>query len=173
MSADVIHSYWVPQMGGKIDMIPGHPNSYTFLPLERGTFIGECSEYCGHQHANMRFLLIAESPADFSAWFANQQRPARKPTTALGQAGAKLIATQPCVGCHTIRGTSLRGKIGPDLTHFGSRRGIAAETLPNTTANLRRWIHDPQAVKPGNKMPKVPLTDRQLSEITAYLEELR
>jgi cytochrome c oxidase subunit II len=173
LSADVIHSYWVPQMGGKIDMIPGHPNRYHFLPLTEGTYIGECSEFCGHQHANMRFLLVVQSAKGFAAWFANQVKPARNPTTGLERAGAQTIATQPCAGCHTIRGNDMLGTVGPDLTHFGSRRGIAALTLPNAAQDLRRWLTDPQGVKPHNKMPKVPLTARQLDEIVAYLESLK
>jgi cytochrome c oxidase subunit 2 len=173
LSADVIHSYWVPQMGGKIDMIPGHPNRYHFLPLTEGTYIGECSEYCGHQHANMRFLLVVESPRQFSTWYASQQKPARKPTGALEKAGEQVMRTQPCAGCHTIRGIGLSSMDGPDLTHFGSRKGIAAFTLPNTPQDLRRWLSDPQEVKPHNLMPKVSLTARQLDELVAYLESLK
>ncbi len=109
MSKDVIHSYWVPQMGGKIDMIPGHVRELTFVPTKAGTYLGECSEFCGHQHAKMRFLLIVESPAQFSAWYANQQRPAAKPAGAQASAGAETISKLPCIGCHTIRGTAAAG----------------------------------------------------------------
>jgi cytochrome c oxidase subunit 2 len=173
LAADVIHSYWVPQMGGKIDMIPGHPNRLEFHPTRTGTFIGQCSEYCGHQHANMRFLLIVQTAGEFSRWFANQQQPAREPTDALTREGAEVMRTQPCAGCHAIRGTDLSSRVGPDLTHFGSRRTLAAGVLANTPTNLRRWLKDPQEVKPQNKMPTVPLTDRQLDALVAYLESLK
>lgn len=174
VSADVIHSFWVPQMGGKLDMIPGHVNDLQFLPTGVGTFIGECSEYCGHQHGRMRFLLIVDSVADFDAWFANQRRPAPAPVGALATAGAATITKQPCAGCHTIRGAAgMAGVLGPDLTHVGSRSTLAAVTIKNTAPDMRRWIQDPQAVKPGTLMPTVPLTSQQLDQITAYLEGLK
>jgi cytochrome c oxidase subunit II len=174
LSADVIHSFWIPQMGGKLDMIPGHVNTKTFLPIETGTYIGQCAEYCGTQHGHMRLMLVVQSVKDFDVWFANQRLPARKPTGALATAGATTIGKQACAGCHTIRGNKpMAGVLGPDLTHVASRSTLAALTITNTPANMQRWIHDPSAVKPGTLMPTVPLTTQQLNEISAYLEELK
>lgn len=173
MSADVIHSFWVPQMGGKIDMIPSHVNNIHFIPLNAGSYLGECAEFCGVQHGKMRFLFKVVSPEEYSAWVADQQKPARKPTGAEAVAGKDVIASVGCGSCHAIRGTTLKGTFGPDLTHFGSRSGIAAYTLKNTPENLLKWIQDPQAVKPQCKMPKVPLPLQQQQQLVAYLEELR
>jgi cytochrome c oxidase subunit 2 len=173
LSTDVIHSYWVPQMGGKVDMIPGHINRIAFTPATIGTFLGECSEYCGHQHANMRFLVFVDSSADFARWFADQQLPAREPTGAEAVAGGEFITTMACGGCHTIRGTSLAGTKGPDLTHFGSRTSLAAVTLRNTPENLTRWLTDPQAVKPESLMPRIQMPADRIAQLVAYLEELK
>jgi cytochrome c oxidase subunit 2 len=173
LSADVIHSFWVPQLGGKVDMIPGHINRIAFIPSQIGRYLGECSEYCGHQHAHMRFLVYVVPSRRFATWFAGQQLPARVPTGARAIAGRQYIATIACGGCHTIRGTSLAGVIGPDLTHFGGRSSIAAVTLPNTPENLARWISDPQSVKPETYMPRIPMPPERLAEVVAYLEELR
>jgi len=173
VSADVIHSFWVPQMGGKVDMIPGHVNHIHFTPLKTGEYLGECSEFCGVQHGKMRFLFVVVEPEEYTAWVEHQQQPAAQPTGAEAVAGSRVIASVGCGSCHAIRGTTLRGTFGPDLTHFGSRRGIAAYTLRNTPANLLRWIQDPQGVKPGCNMPNVPLPSDQQREMTAYLEELK
>jgi cytochrome c oxidase subunit II len=172
-SADVIHSFWVPQMGGKIDMIPGHVNHIHFVPLTSGTYLGECAEFCGAQHGRMRFLFVVVPPDQYSAWVRNQQKPAAEPTGAEAVAGKQVISTVGCGSCHAIRGTSLKGTFGPDLTHFGSRGGIAAYTLKNTPENLLRWIQDPQAVKPECKMPRIPLPLQQQQQLVAYLEELK
>jgi cytochrome c oxidase subunit II len=172
-SADVIHSFWVPQMGGKIDMIPGHVNHIHFVPLTSGTYLGECAEFCGAQHGKMRFLFVVVPPGEYSAWVTNQQKPAAEPTGSEAVAGKQVISTVGCGSCHAIRGTSLKGTFGPDLTHFGSRGGIAAYTLKNTPENLLRWIQDPQVVKPECKMPRVPLPLQQQQQLVAYLEELK
>jgi cytochrome c oxidase subunit 2 len=172
-SVDVIHSFWVPQMGGKVDMIPGHVNHIHFVPLTEGKYLGECSEFCGVQHGRMRFLFVVVSPAAYSAWVHNQEKPAAQPTGAEAIAGGKLIQTIACGSCHTIRGTPLKGTFGPDLTHFGSRSGIAAYTLPNTPQNLLAWLQDPQAVKPLCAMPTIPLPLLQQQQLVAYLEELK
>jgi cytochrome c oxidase subunit II len=172
-SADVIHSFWVPQMGGKVDMIPGHVNHIRFVPLATGTYLGECSEFCGAQHGKMRFLFVVVTPAQYSAWVKRQQQPAAEPTGAEAIAGKQVISSVGCGSCHAIRGTTLRGTFGPDLTHFGSRGGIAAYTLTNTPENLLRWIQDPQAVKPACKMPQIPLPLQQQQQLVAYLEELK
>jgi cytochrome c oxidase subunit 2 len=172
-SADVIHSFWVPQMGGKIDMIPGHINHIHFIPLAEGSFVGECAEFCGVQHGNMRFLFEVVTAEEYSEWVRQQQEPAAEPTGAAAVAGREVTASVGCGSCHVIRGTDLRGTFGPDLTHFGSRGGIAAYTLANTPENLLRWIQDPQGIKPECNMPNVPLPLQQQREIVAYLEELQ
>jgi cytochrome c oxidase subunit 2 len=173
LSADVIHSFWIPRLGGKIDAIPGHDNKLKIDPAATGVFEGECSEFCGEQHNKMRFLMVVQSAPDYAAWYANQQQPALAPTGALATAGAKLIATLPCSSCHMIRGTSVRGTICPDLTHFGSRLGIGALTFKNTPDNLRLWLDNPQAIKPGVIMPDIKLTAAQIDELVAYLEGLK
>jgi cytochrome c oxidase subunit 2 len=173
LSADVIHSFWVPQMGGKVDLIPGHVNKIAFVPVQTGRFLGVCSEFCGKQHANMRFLLVVEPVNQFADWFANQEKPAAAAAGPQAVAGAAAIATLSCGGCHTIRGTALKGTVAPDLTHLASRSTIAGVTLTNTPANLRRWIQDPQAVKPGTYMPTIPVAPQTLDQIVAYLSELR
>lgn len=173
LSSDVIHSFWVPQMGGKVDMIPGHVKYIRFVPLRTGSYLGECAEFCGVQHGKMRFLFVVVTPEEYSAWVKHQQQPAAEPQGADAVAGKDVIGSVGCGSCHAIRGTALKGTFGPDLTHFGSRKGIAAYTLKNTPANLLRWIRDPQGVKPESKMPNVPLPLAQQQQITAYLEELR
>ncbi|HUK78395.1 MAG TPA: cytochrome c oxidase subunit II [Thermoleophilia bacterium] len=173
LSADVIHGFWVPQLAGKIQLIPSHVNHLTILPVVPGTYLGVCANFCGKQHAHMHFLMIVQPAAQFSSWFRNQMRPAVTPTGTQAVAGAAAIAALPCASCHTIRGTSLHGTYGPDLTHLASRSSIAAVTLTNTPANLTRWIADPQAVKPGTLMPVVPVTPQTVAEIVAYLDELK
>ena len=172
-SADVIHSFWVPQMGGKVDMIPGHTNHIYFVPLSDGTYLGECAEFCGAEHGKMRFLFVVVSPKEYSAWVKHQQQPAAEPTGADAVAGKQVAGSVGCGSCHAIRGTTLKGTFGPDLTHFGSRGGIGAYTLKNTPENLLRWIQDPQAVKPECKMPQIPLPLQQQQQLVAYLEELK
>jgi cytochrome c oxidase subunit 2 len=172
-SADVIHQFSCPQITGKVQMIPGTVNHISFTPITPGTYLGVCAQFCGVQHAHMHFLLIVQPPAQFKAWFANQMKPAVKPTGTQAIAGAVAIASLPCSSCHTIRGTSLNGTRAPDLTHLASRTSIAAVTLTNTPANLRRWIADPNAVKPGVLMPTITVTPQTLDEIVAYLDELK
>ncbi len=173
LSADVIHSFWVPQMGGKVDMIPGHINFIQFIPLKTGSYLGECAEFCGVQHGRMRFMFVVVTPEQYSAWVAQQQKPAAEPRGAAAVAGKQVIGSVGCGSCHSIRGTTLKGTFGPDLTHFGSRGGIAAYTLKNTPDNLLKWIQNPQAVKPECKMPQVPLPLRQQQQLVAYLEVLK
>ena len=172
-SADVIHSFWVPQMGGKMDMIPGHVNHIHFVPLKTGEYLGECSEFCGVQHGKMRFLFVVVEPEEYTAWVERQQRPAARATSPEAIAGEKVIASVGCGSCHAIRGTTLKGTFGPDLTHFGSRKGIGAYTLRNTPENLLLWIQDTQGVKPDSNMPNVPLPLVQQQQLTAYLGELK
>jgi cytochrome c oxidase subunit 2 len=172
-TADVIHSFWVPQLNRKIDLIPGRTNRVLLEADRPGRYRGQCSEFCGLQHAHMAVLVIAEPAAQFRAWLAGQSIPARAPSTRQEAGGAHVFQTQACAGCHTIRGTQARGTIGPDLTHLGSRLTIGALTLPNNPRALRSWIADPQHAKPGVKMPVLPLSAGQLNAITAYLESLR
>jgi cytochrome c oxidase subunit 2 len=172
-SSDVIHGFWVPQMGGKVQAIPGRVNHIAFTPLQQGSFLGECANFCGVQHAQMRFLMKVVSTQEYVAWVQRQQQPAATPTGAEAVAGGKLMPTIACGGCHTVRGTTMKGTFAPDLTHFGSRSGIGAYTLANTPANLLKWLQDPQAVKPGCKMPQIALPLQQQQELVAYLEELK
>jgi cytochrome c oxidase subunit 2 len=187
-SNDVIHSYWVPHLGGKTDVIPGRINHLWFQADEAGIYNGQCAEFCGVEHALMRIQVVAESPSQFNAWAQGQRAiPGLAPTptpSAGAQAtpsateslvaqGAQLFANGACITCHTLRGTPAQAKIGPDLTHFGSRKGIAANTLPNTPENLAKWLQNPQAVKPGNDMPNLNLSDQDIAALVAYLESLK
>jgi cytochrome c oxidase subunit 2 len=171
-SADVIHSFWVPQLGGKTDAVPGHTNRVTFLAATPGLYQGQCAEFCGLQHAHMRFDMVVESPAEFSVWLAHQAQPAAKPSTAAAQRGEQVFLANPCAGCHAVRGTAAQGAFGPDLTHLAGRRMIAAGTIENTRENLDRWLRDPQAIKPGALMPTLPLGDADRAALVAYLEGL-
>ncbi len=171
-SGDVIHSFWVPRLGGKTDMIPGQVNYSSFLATNPGVYEGECAEFCGVEHARMAFKVFADTPAGFSAWVKVQQQTAAQPTTDLQKAGEQTLQ-RTCAGCHTVNGTSAQGKTAPDLTHFGSRTSLAANTLPNTPENLARWLNDPQTVKPGNKMPNLKLDQATVDQLVAYLDNLK
>jgi cytochrome c oxidase subunit II len=171
-SRDVIHSFWVPRMGGKNDVVPGRTNLLWFTPETTGEFPGQCVEFCGTQHANMRLRLIVDTPEAFQTW-VQQQRAAASPPASAVQQGAALFQGGACIGCHTIRGTPAAGTVGPDLTHIGSRRTIAAGMLDNTPQNMKRWIQDAQAVKIGAKMPTLGLSDSDAEQIAAYLQSLR
>lgn len=172
-SADVVHSFWIPRLGGKMQAIPNRQNEAWFQADAPGEYYGQCYQLCGTSHANMRFRVFAESKADFDRWV--QQQKAVPPTPAAGDAakGAQVFATGPCVGCHAIAGTAAKAKIGPDLTHFGSRRTIAGALLENNPKNLAMWLKDPPAVKPGSLMPNYHLTDEQVNALVAYLESLK
>ncbi len=172
-SADVIHSFWVPQLNRKADMVPGHPNRILLYADHPGVYRGQCAEFCGLQHANMATTVIAQPPAQFRAWLANAARPRIAPTGAQQQRGEQVFLSERCASCHTIRGTSARGTIGPDLTHLASRSTLAALTIPNTRHELERWIADPQKIKPGAKMPSVDLSTSERDAVVAYLETLR
>jgi cytochrome c oxidase subunit II len=169
---DVIHSVWVPQLAGKIDMIPGQTTALQLDASEPGEYLGYCAEFCGIQHARMRFLVIAHDPADFEAWLANEAAPAVAPAGAAAERGRRVFAEVGCAACHAVRGTDAVGDAGPDLTHLGSRRTLGAATVPNGRGQLGGWITDPQAVKPGNLMPPTPLAADQLLDLLAYLEGL-
>jgi cytochrome c oxidase subunit 2 len=172
-SADVIHSFWVPSLGRKMDAIPGRTNSLAIEANVPGTFRGECAEFCGVQHANMAFLVVAQTPASFQAWLTDQEAQAAPPAGALASRGERVFLTAGCATCHTIRGTPASGTFAPDLTHLASRGTLAAGTIPNTVGNLGGWIEDPQGIKPGNLMPPQHLTGPQLQALLAYLRGLR
>jgi cytochrome c oxidase subunit 2 len=168
-SSDVIHSFWVPELGGKTDMIPGTTNTLRLLARRAGTYQGQCAEFCGVEHAWMRIQVIADSPDDFTRWLAAQGKPAASG----GTDGERLFLSEVCVSCHAVRGTTARGTAGPDLTHVGGRATIGAGVLPSDTANMRAWLADPQRFKPGSLMPRVPLSDSELDALASYLVSLK
>jgi cytochrome c oxidase subunit 2 len=169
-SADVIHDFWAPQLGRKVDAVPGHPN-YIWLEADQaGTYNGACAEYCGTQHAWMRFLVIAQAPADFGAWQQEQLLAMRNPATPSAMRGAQLFQRSTCVNCHAINGSAARARVGPDLTHLRDRRTLAAGVLENTPANLANWLRNPQAWKMGSLMPNLHLTETQVVELVDYLD---
>lgn len=172
-SNDVIHSFWVPSLAGKQDLIPGRQTDITIVPKKVGIFRGPCAEFCGVQHAHMSLVVDVDSYADFIKWWDHQLQPAPTPTTPLTMAGYEYVTSGPCSACHNIGGTAARGQIAPDLTHFASRRSIAAGTMPMSEGNLYGWVEDPQSVKPGNQMPTIGLEPDQLHAVIAYLETLK
>jgi cytochrome c oxidase subunit 2 len=169
LSADTDHSFWVPRLGGKTDLIPNHPNQMWIDPHETGLFLGQCAQYCGTQHAKMLLRVYVDTREEFDRWVHQQQQPAQNASTP----GQRLFESTACVNCHTISGTAATGKFGPDLTHLMSRETIAAGAAVNTPEMLRRWIKNPDGIKPGSKMPAMGLIDRDVAAITAYLETLR
>jgi cytochrome c oxidase subunit II len=173
LAPDVIHSLWIPSLAPKLDAIPGHANTLWLRADERGVYRGQCAEYCGFQHAHMGFVVIAEPPEDFERWIQGQRQTAHAPQSEQEQRGLHLVQRTACVMCHTIRGTAAGGRIAPDLTHFATRSTIAAGTRPHTAADLDQWIKDPQAIKPGTRMPTLGLSDQDRAAIVAYLEQLR
>ncbi len=172
-TADVIHSFWVPQLNRKIDMIPGRTNRVLLYADRPGVYRGQCAEFCGLEHAHMAMKVFADPPKRFDAWLANAEGSAAKPANASQRRGEHVFLSQACASCHTIRGTSAQGEVGPDLTHVGSRTTLAALTIPNDPRALEQWIEDPQHVKPGNKMPALGLNHRDVSSLVAYLDHLR
>jgi cytochrome c oxidase subunit II len=172
-SGDVIHSFWVPELNRKVDMIPGKTNTVTLEATHPGTFRGQCAEFCGLQHANMAFVVVAEEPERFHAWLQEQSMPARPPPTRALKSGQEVFLGSGCVYCHTIAGTNASGKVGPDLTHLASRSFIGAGVAPNSPGELAGWILDPQHLKPGNRMPGTDLSGPELQDLLDYLESLR
>jgi cytochrome c oxidase subunit 2 len=173
-TADVIHSFWVPALAGKLDMIPGRTTTLNLMAAEPGLSRGQCAEYCGGAHALMSFHVIALRPDAFEAWFAREREPAEAPATAEAARGRDLFLASGCGGCHTVRGTEAAGSIGPDLTHVGSRTSLAAATLLNDPASLRRWITDNQHIKPENRMPPFGIfSEAELDALAAWLAGLR
>jgi cytochrome c oxidase subunit 2 len=173
-SSDVIHSFWVPELHGKVDLIPGMTNRIRVEADHPGTYRGQCAEFCGAQHAHMILLVIAETPEKFEQWLAEQRQPAATPATEQHVLGQQLFESRPCLLCNTIRGTLANGRVGPDLTHLGSRRMIAANMLENNTANLAAWVTHARSLKPGTVMPDVTQFDgEELQSIVGYLQHLR
>ncbi|WP_234851084.1 c-type cytochrome [Sinorhizobium meliloti] len=172
-SSDVIHSFWIPSLAGKMDVIPGRENRLVIEASKDGTFRGQCAEFCGWQHAHMAITLVAHPAEDFERWRESQISTAEPPDDPLRKRGMEIFLSRPCVMCHQIRGTPAAGKVAPDLTHVGGRLHIAAGTLPNSRGNLAAWITDPQGIKPGARMPLVRLEANEIEPLTHYLEGLR
>jgi cytochrome c oxidase subunit 2 len=172
-SNDVIHSFWVPSLAGKQDLIPGRETDISITPRKVGIYRGQCAEFCGTQHAHMALAVQVEPYGQFLKWWRQQLRPAAAPTTPLTLAGYNFVTGRQCSSCHAIAGTTASSHFGPDLTHFASRRSIAAGTLPMGEGNLYGWVADPQSQKPGTKMPTVGLEPAELHAVVSYLETLK
>jgi cytochrome c oxidase subunit 2 len=171
LSADTDHSFWVPQLAGKTDLIPNRLNEMWMEPHRTGIFLGQCAQYCGTQHAKMLLRVWVDSAEDFAAWARLQKQAANQDDTEIE--GRQVFETTACVNCHAVAGTAATGRFGPDLTHMMSRRTIAAGAAENTAANLRLWIQSPDAIKPGSLMPAMKLSDAELDALVRYLETLR
>lgn len=193
-SADVVHSFWFPRLNGKTDVVPGRTNATWFLSRQEGTFLGQCTEYCGMQHANMILRMEADSPDKFGEWLKNQRKlevwaeaeatwikghPGRTATLeeiipdGATREGRAVFLANACMNCHTVRGTTAKGTFGPDLTHLASRQTLASAMVPNDTANLKQWVEDPQVIKPGCWMPAMKLDGRQRDLVVKYLQSLK
>jgi len=173
-SADVMHSFWIPALHGKVDLIPGHPNFIRLEASQPGEYTGQCAEYCGAEHAKMRLLAVVEDPDSYEAWLEAQRKPGVQPTTAEAIAGQQVFLGGPCSMCHQVRGTIAGGRVAPDLTHIGSRQYIAANTLDNNNAYLEAWITHAQSFKSGAEMPDLTeFNGNQLQELVAYLRQLQ
>jgi cytochrome c oxidase subunit 2 len=173
-TADVIHSFWIPVLGGKLDMIPGQTNVLVLQADRPGTYRGQCTEFCGAAHALMAFDVVAQPAAEFEAWLAGQGRPAREPADGVHARGRALFLASGCGACHAVRGTPAQGRIGPDLTHVGSRLSIAAGSFPNNKGTLAGWIASSQHLKPNNRMPNFNVfTGEELRAVAAYLASLQ
>jgi cytochrome c oxidase subunit II len=171
LSADTDHSFWVPRLAGKTDLIPNHPNFMWIDPHETGVYLGQCAQYCGTQHAKMLLRVVVDSRADFDRWIEAQRRPAQ--TDGSVSRGRQVFEATSCVNCHTVAGTLAAGRFGPDLTHLGSRDTIASGAAPNTPENLRLWIRSPDAIKPGSRMPAMNLSGEDVDAVAGYLASLR
>jgi cytochrome c oxidase subunit 2 len=169
-SADTDHSFWVPRLAGKTDLIPNKINTTWIEPTETGLFLGQCAQYCGTQHAKMLLRVYVDTRAAFDRWIAEQRRPAQVGQTV--STGRRIFEKTSCINCHTIAGTSANGRFGPDLTHLMSRDTIASGVAPNTPEHLRRWIRNPEDIKPGSRMPAMNLSDQELDAVTSYLASL-
>ena len=172
-SADVIHSFWIPNLSGKKDLIPGHATAMWLQADKPGIYRGQCAEFCGHQHAKMAVLVMAEARPQFNSWYNSQLQPAAPPSDSMSKAGEKIFMSKGCPLCHTVGGTLAQGHIGPPLTHIGSSYTLAAGTLKNTRGNMAGWIIDPQRIKPGVRMPPNDLAGTELQALLSYLESLK
>jgi len=172
-STDVIHSFWVPSIAGKMDLIPGQQNELQFTVSRPGVYRGQCAEFCGLQHAHMAMLVTATSQEEFDTWRDSQTKPAEDPSDADTEKGRQLFLSRSCVMCHTVRGTPAGSRVGPDLTHVSSRRYLAAGTLPMSRGNLAAWIYDPQGIKPGANMPHTELDAQELDALAGYMTVLK
>jgi cytochrome c oxidase subunit II len=173
LTADVIHSFWVPQLARKIDMVPGRRNRILLYASRPGTYRGQCAEFCGLQHAHMALDVVAQPMPAFRAWLASAASPADSPASGPALTGEHLFMSEQCASCHTIAGTPARGTVGPDLTHLATRSTLAADTISNTPSELERWILNPQAIKPGDRMPDLGLSVSQARDIVTYLDSLK
>jgi cytochrome c oxidase subunit 2 len=171
LSADTDHSFWIPQLAGKTDLIPNRVNEMWIDPHEAGLFLGQCAQYCGTQHAKMLLRVSADSPEDFGAWIRAQKQPANQDEKEV--AGRRVFETTACINCHSVGGTNATGRFGPDLTHLMSRRTIASGAAENTRENLRLWVQKPDEIKPGSLMPAMKLSDTDLDALVRYLETLQ
>jgi len=171
LSADTDHSFWIPRLGGKTDLIPNQVNRTWIDPCEVGLYLGQCAQYCGTQHAKMLLRVYVDSRDVFDSWVRQQREPARQQADVAE--GKQLFLRTACINCHAVSGTAATGQFGPDLTHLMSRDTIAAGISPNTVENLRAWIRDPESIKPGSRMPAMKMTDHELDSVTAYLATLR
>jgi cytochrome c oxidase subunit 2 len=173
-SADVIHSFWVPNLHGKVDLIPGHVNFIQIQADHPGNYPGTCAEYCGAQHAHMRLLVVAQPPDEYKAWLEAQRQPGAEPASSEAKEGEQVFLTGPCSNCHQVRGTIAGGRVAPDLTHIGSREYIAANSYANNDANLEAWVTHAQSLKPDAAMPNLTLfSGTQLQQLVAYLRQLK
>lgn len=171
LSADTDHSFWVPELAGKTDLIPNHPNRMWMDPHRTGIFLGQCAQYCGVQHAKMLLRVSVDSPQDFAAWVRAQQQPAVQDANV--ETGRRVFESTACINCHAVAGTNANGRFGPDLTHLMSRATIASGAAENTPQNLRLWVQNPNAIKPGSLMPAMQLSDADLDAVVSYMETLR
>jgi cytochrome c oxidase subunit II len=171
MSADTDHSFWIPQLAGKTDLIPNRINRMWFDPQRTGVFLGQCAQYCGTQHGKMLQRVVVDRPEDFDAWVKAQQQPAADDPAA--RAGRRVFETTACINCHAVRGTVANGRFGPDLTHLMSRSTIASGAAENSPDHLRLWLRNPDAIKPGSLMPAMQLSDSDLEALVRYMQSLR
>lgn len=173
-TADVMHSFWIPALNGKVDLIPGQPNFIRLVASQPGVYTGQCAEYCGEEHALMRLMAVAQEPGAYQTWIADQLKPGEQPASPDAKAGEQLFVSTRCAMCHTVRGTTAGGRVAPDLTHIGSRRMLASDIFPNNDAYLEAWITNAQSLKPDCLMPSLPdYTGEQISDLVAYLRQLK
>ena len=171
---DVMHSFWIPALHGKVDMIPGMPNYIRIVASQPGEYTGQCAEFCGEEHSRMRLLAVVQTPSEYQAWLAAQRKPGAEPSSEAAKAGEKLFLAGPCSNCHEVRGTTAGGTVAPDLTHIGSREYIAANVYRNNDGYLEAWITHAQSLKPGCLMPNITAySGPQLQDLIAYLRQLQ